>query len=595
MSDRKTLSSKQKIMLLLSAAFLMSTVCFYLIFSVVYKKNIRDIVSSDMKDNIFHIREYVELIFENADNVASIFTANAFLQTYAQTEDAQMDRMEIRKFDELLKTIGASSDMVDAIDIYIEPHQMLFTSDYGATSRLDPDTVGWFNALMEQDFKNRVTTDYREHIHYWNTRSQDQVTILRPLYSSVLGKKIGFVAVNINCIRFSAILAGMDGPNNILTDEGGAILMGAVAADAEAKLADLAFINDYSPEDALFYKKIGREEYIFSRSWLPYPEWNLVSFCSIKELMRPASQLDRYLLILTLLNLTMAGITVSIVLHGLFGRLKKLAAQMERLKHGNFKVEVLEAGKDEFSHIFRLFNDMAEELNRLFNENFRLELLHKDAQLKLLHAQINPHFIYNIFNNMNWMLQLGRYEELEDLVDAVAGYYKLSLNEGKMMISVKSVMENLKQYVRIQKIRFRGRFDCEFDLDDSILDLELMNHMLQPVVENAIIHGTEPVCGHTNILIKGFCREDRLVFLIKDDGAGIDKERLIEIKEVLEKGSTDGKGYYALSNVNERIKICYGKSCGLSIYSKKGCGTTVLILVTKYPTIQDLYLNNIRC
>ena len=119
--------------------------------------------------------------------------------------------------------------------------------------------------------------------------------------------------------------------------------------------------------------------------------------------------------------------------------------------------------------------------------------------------------------------------------------------------------------------------------------------MLQPVVENAIIHGTEPVCGHTNILIKGFCREDRLVFLIKDDGAGIDKERLIEIKEVLEKGSTDGKGYYALSNVNERIKICYGKSCGLSIYSKKGCGTTVLILVTKYPTIQDLYLNNIRC
>ena len=83
MSDRKTLSSKQKIMLLLSAAFLMSTVCFYLIFSVVYKKNIRDIVSSDMKDNIFHIREYVELIFENADNVASIFTANAFLQTYA--------------------------------------------------------------------------------------------------------------------------------------------------------------------------------------------------------------------------------------------------------------------------------------------------------------------------------------------------------------------------------------------------------------------------------------------------------------------------------------------------------------------------------
>lgn len=584
MRHRETFTSKQKIMLLLSTAFLVSAVCFYLIFSMVYKNNIRDIVSADMKDNSFRIREYVELIFENADNMASIFTANAFIQAFSQTEEAQVDPMEIREFDELLKTVGASSDTVDSIDIYIEPHHMLFTSDYGATSWLDQDTLEWFGTLMAEDFKNKVTTAYREHIHYYSTRSQDQVTILRPLYSASFGKKTGFVAVNINSLRFSAILSGMDGSDNIFADEDGIMVMGEFDGDMGITLPDLAFISGGSEEDALFYKTIGREEYVFSRSWLMYPRWHLISFCSMKELMKPASQLDRYLLLLTLLNLTMAGVTVSIVLHGLFGRLKHLTEQMECLKSGDFKVEVLDAGRDEFSHIFLLFNDMVKKLDQLFNENFRLQLLHKDAQLKLLHAQVNPHFIYNIFNNMNWMLQLGRYVELEELVDAVAGYYKLSLNEGKMMIRVRSVLENLKQYVKIQKIRFRGRFDCEFDIDETIMDLQILNHMLQPVVENAIIHGTEPVCAHTNILIKGFVRADRLLFIIKDDGAGIEKERLAHIKKVLEKGNADSKeGYYALSNVNERIKICYGTSCGLSVYSRKGHGTTVLIVVAKSP------------
>lgn len=473
MRHRETFTSKQKIMLLLSTAFLVSAVCFYLIFSMVYKNNIRDIVSADMKDNSFRIREYVELIFENADNMASIFTANAFIQAFSQTEEAQVDPMEIREFDELLKTVGASSDTVDSIDIYIESHHMLFTSDYGATSWLDQDTLEWFGTLMAEDFKNKVTTAYREHIHYYSTRSQDQVTILRPLYSASLGKKTGFVAVNINSLRFSAILSGMDGSDNIFADEDGIMVMGEFDGDMGITLPDLAFISGGSEEDALFYKTIGREEYVFSRSWLMYPRWHLISFCSMKELMKPASQLDRYLLLLTLLNLTMAGVTVSIVLHGLFGRLKHLTEQMECLKSGDFKVEVLDAGRDEFSHIFLLFNDMVKKLDQLFNENFRLQLLHKDAQLKLLHAQVNPHFIYNIFNNMNWMLQLGRYVELEELVDAVAGYYKLSLNEGKMMICVRSVLENLKQYVKIQKIRFRGRFDCEFDIDETIMDLQI--------------------------------------------------------------------------------------------------------------------------
>ncbi|MDF2988449.1 MAG: sensor histidine kinase, partial [Eubacterium sp.] len=218
-------------------------------------------------------------------------------------------------------------------------------------------------------------------------------------------------------------------------------------------------------------------------------------------------------------------------------------------------------------------------IKNLFGELYEQKLLQKDAELKLLQSKINPHFIYNIFDNMNWLIQLERYQELEVLVDSVSDYFKKSLNAGRDFITVSDTLEQLKSYVQIQLIRFKNRFTCQFDFDDEILDINIPNFMLQPLLENAICHGIEPKAEESHIQIKGIRIEERIFFTVEDDGVGIDPERIQNIITFLESNQPESDNYFALANINKRIKLYYGEEFGLTVRSTRGMGTKVTVII----------------
>lgn len=228
--------------------------------------------------------------------------------------------------------------------------------------------------------------------------------------------------------------------------------------------------------------------------------------------------------------------------------------------------------EDSFSEISELeksFNRMIVEINSLIRKNNIEKEKQKQAELKALQAQINPHFIYNALDAISWSAKLAGQGYLSDMVQQLANFFRISLHKGDTFITVKEEISHIESYTAIEQMRFPELFEINYKIQDDILDKKILKIILQPIVENSIKHGFENMDTAGKISITGYMDEnDDLIFEVEDNGCGFDTSI-----SVLEKG----KGSYGLYNVNERIRLEYGDEYGISLRSTPGEGTTVKI------------------
>lgn len=223
-------------------------------------------------------------------------------------------------------------------------------------------------------------------------------------------------------------------------------------------------------------------------------------------------------------------------------------------------------------------------------ETYRSKVQEREAQLRALQAQINPHFLYNTLDTINWIAIGHKAHDISQMIDGLARYFRLSLNKGKDVVTVTDELELAKVYLEIQQTRFPKSFEFAFELagkDESdeapkvglILESCLIPKLtLQPIVENALLHGIRKAKGKTGkITIRAYIDGDDLLLSVSDDGIGMDPDfaqtLLTEPRPAMR---TDGSGSsYGLYNVNERIRLFSGEDYGLNIQSQLGEGTTI--------------------
>ncbi|MED4229081.1 histidine kinase [Neobacillus cucumis] len=191
----------------------------------------------------------------------------------------------------------------------------------------------------------------------------------------------------------------------------------------------------------------------------------------------------------------------------------------------------------------------------------------KEAELLALQSHINPHFLYNTLNTIFWMAEKLKAKQISKIAINLSKIFKLTLNDGNHITSVKNEMEQVKSYLDIQNIRFDHKIDYTFTIDPEIMEERMIKLMLQPIVENSVYHGLEHQESGT-IMIEGKKQDDGLLFKILDTGNGFDMNEV----DISNKG-------YALKNINERLKLYYGKEYGLKIESEIGKGTTVYLKI----------------
>ena len=245
--------------------------------------------------------------------------------------------------------------------------------------------------------------------------------------------------------------------------------------------------------------------------------------------------------------------------------INELSGLMKKVESGEREVNFHIKTEDEIGQLGKSFNDMVKEINRLIKEVYEKQYLVQESEFKALKAQVNPHFLYNTLESIHWMAKLKDYEGVTDMVVSLGKLLRYSTNKNSDIVKVKEEIEQIKNYLRIQKIRYSDKFEVVINIEEEVYDKYMLRFLLQPIVENAITHGLEQKMGKGIIEIRGIIKDENICFEILDNGVGF--------------GNSKSKGEgIGMDNVNSRVKIHYGEAYGLIVEEKDGF-TSVKILI----------------
>ena len=308
-------------------------------------------------------------------------------------------------------------------------------------------------------------------------------------------------------------------------------------------------------------------------------DWRVVGVSYVDELVnRNVTEMIRLSFLLAIVVLAAALLT-SWLLSQLLGRpLRGLASAMESFEtdadHFTYRPV---GGTREVQELSNSFGHMVVRIQELMTTVREEEVNLRKTELKALQAQINPHFLYNTLDSIAWMCEQGRTADAVKMVHALARLFRISISKGHELIPISKEIEHAESYLQIQKYRYKNQFTYEFDADPECLDYLCNKITLQPIIENAINHGLDLMVeeGHIDVRV----RQDGgdIVFFVQDNGVGMTPE---QIEAIMQRGPKDRTGI-GIKNVNDRLKIYFGKNYGLHITSEPDVGTCVEIRMPK--------------
>lgn len=261
--------------------------------------------------------------------------------------------------------------------------------------------------------------------------------------------------------------------------------------------------------------------------------------------------------------------------------LKKLCTAMEEFQQGDFNRQVEVVTGDEVGEVAACFNQMVEAIRELIDKNYVMALREKESELNALQAQINPHFLYNTLDSLYWRATEEDQEELAEDILALSNLFRLVLGQGTGITTVENETALLEHYLHIQKMRFSQNLDYEIKMSDEIKEKQIPKLILQPFVENAVVHGFEKAGEKCLVCVTGVREKNYMCFKIIDDGIGMSEEQIQKIWDTPDTRSYAGQriGRYAIKNVRERLDLKYHSDFKLEIESKVGEGTCVTIKI----------------
>ncbi|OMD19401.1 sensor histidine kinase [Paenibacillus odorifer] len=306
--------------------------------------------------------------------------------------------------------------------------------------------------------------------------------------------------------------------------------------------------------------------------------WKLIKPIPYKEIYEAATTTRKLNYFIGLLFLIVSVILVSFISNKITNPLKNLSLQMKRFSTGSFDAEAQVEGKDEIAYLSRHFNKMVEKTNELINERYKMKIVEKNAVLKALEAEINPHFLYNALQAISTKALKNNNDDIVDMVDNLAMTLRYCIS-GKDVVHAREELKHIERYLALQKARFGNRMQVAYQWEDPLLELEIPKLSIQTLVENCIKHALEKVSTTITITIEAHMTPSHTVISVTDDGPGFSGERLEQVRSSLQIQWEDQGGENAaesdtesigLKNLNTRLKLLYGEAAGLAITSDAG-------------------------
>lgn len=255
----------------------------------------------------------------------------------------------------------------------------------------------------------------------------------------------------------------------------------------------------------------------------------------------------------------------------------RISRVTNQVAKGNLSVRAAAESGAEARMLSDSLNAMIDKINELLDQVTTEQIRLRKAEFELLQAQINPHFLYNTLDTIVWLAEAGDQKRVVSMVGNLSDFFRTSLNQGKDIISIREELAHVRSYLEIQQVRYQDILRYEITVPEDLYEYKIPKITIQPLVENALYHGIKNKRGQGTITITGKSKENGFVLYVRDNGIGMTQERLNEVRAGIQKLSYTGKEIYGLYNVNERIRLNFGETYGISIESTYGEGTCVSI------------------
>lgn len=566
---------------------------FVLLLAYTYQMNVRILKSHAILNNQKNLR----LISEKIDDylkmleLVSAFTYENDLQMLLTRTDDETDITAMRRlrnfqnfYYKRLVSLEYDRQIQDIYFIYPDGEAL-----HKGNGLLNPETdfteYAWYQEAVNASGRP-VIVDTHTQDYNWAFKYSDHgesgfyISVARSVNSNYDNSLLGVLMMDVELTELTELLGPLlpDEKSMVyFADESGTILYSSDLSDIGERLP-AALAEEYvrSPEGAAEQRLNGEDQVV---TWLvsAKTDWYLINTNPTDIIVSEIDQMKTDMLLVGIAAFLVTAGIMAWYAGRVLGPVKRLSVAMRQVEEGHLDVKLERAPDDETGDMIKSFNHMTGRLGELIRDNYLIRIKEKDAQIASLQLQINPHFLYNTLESVNAIAMVHEVEEISVISKALADMFRYSIRNAGNLVTVREELLHVQNYMEIQRVRFGKKVLLCCEAEEETKELPIIPFVLQPLIENSIKYNVEAAGRPVKIRVVIKREEERLFLCVEDDGIGIGKEALAQLKEMLAQSEQPAeKGMHVgLRNVNDRLKLHFGPASGLRMESVANRFTSV--------------------
>lgn len=544
-------------------------------------KNLTTSLSKDTNQMISQIENSIDFYILELEKLSKVIISDDDVLHFADVEHHfDYDETTIRK---LLSSITQSHPEIVGI-MLLNKKDIYISSEMYRASRDPLTTESWYQeAIQSSDKMTLISRPIGRNIRsYHDYSSDDVITAIFPIQTpnSEPTESVIVFDMSLSIIEslIEDIILGTNGFTFIVGDQHNIIY---TPENPVTHRIDTRHFD--GKNEGAFSLQIQENIYNVFFTTSTYTHWKTVGVFQEDDIYAEVHRFRNYTFVIGFLTIILAIFFARMIDSSVSIPIIGLKDSMKEVESGNLDVRYSWDSKDEIGQLTTSFNGMVEEIHNLVSLVEQEQRQIVDAELRVLQAQIKPHFLYNTLDTIIWLSREQNATEITDVTVALSNLFRIGLSKGQEFILYKDEIEHVKSYLLIQKARYEEDLHYHIDFDDALKEFKVLKLILQPIVENSIYHGIKEKDTPGMITIFSTVHENILHIHVRDDGVGMLKERVDALNEQLSYPIEEGSIGYGLINIQKRLQLNFGPTYGISLHSIEGFGTEVII---KHPLLR---------
>lgn len=582
---------KQKFFNRLLIAYTLIVVIIILFFSVTIIKNINDTTQLDAINSQAQAIQRTANYFEQKENTLKLLIQQLYLNPVQSQDILEFLSKKIDSFSDddyskanLIKYYLDSAafqddDIMDALIYKKNGHHLFVHSNYLSLNNDEylKHNQGLFDAMDDHFYGLAMTPTYSQSYSFLPNKPIFTISgnIRGGTGTTTFDRSIAILALNFNTERIAALLEELtkgkfDMRILVLNQDGDVIIDTSnryygqqYPYFAQVKQTNLRTTLD---EDSIVQTIHNDKLNYYVVGILPYT-----------EIFAKNQSTKNTIVFIAVVSVIVAILLGIVSIRFLSRRIKFINKAIQKVQVGDFTYRIpVDNTKDEISNIAVNFNQMCDWIINYIEKGYLSELKQNEAQLYALQSQIDPHFLYNTLEIIRMEALASGNEQVSHMIEILSQLFRNSI-KGDRYVQIKDELNFCKNYLELYNMRYADILSVEYQIEEDILEFGIMKHLLQPILENCIVHGLNHRFMDNQIIVKGYRQDHGIRIEISDNGHGIADNELKQIKKTLSASDITGQQSIGIFNVHQRIRLAYGAEYGLDISSKKDEGTTILL------------------